>query len=249
MHGAALANPRYTFGPMPPLPPHPQRARQQAPLPVLPYRKPTKGRDYWVLNDVLPDVDAVRERCLEKDDWVKGYPYTSETWPGLRTMPGLEPGELARVERLVKKSTGAKELWVQQAPGGGTLNHNCIQVVGEGESEPRPHTDSRAVCRYAAVLYLTPTAPKSCGTGFYRQRLPGGVLGGNTVAAPHNNLVDALGTRFVPPDSFIEDVTVPHRYNRLLLYAANTIHSASGYCGTTLEDKRMTAVFFWMAER
>ena len=163
-------------------------------LPVLPYRKPTKGRDYWVFDDVLPDADAVRARCLAKDDWVKGYPYTSETWPGLRTMPGLEPDELARVERLVKKATGAKELWVQQAPGGGTLNHNCVQVVGEGESRPRPHTDSRALCRYAAVLYLNPGVGKDCGTAFYRQSLPGGRLGGNIVQAPHNNLVEALGT-------------------------------------------------------
>lgn len=246
MHGTALANPRYTFGPMSPLPPHPQRARQ-APLPVLPYRKPTKGRDYWVLNDVLPDVDAVRERCLAKDDWVKGYPYTSETWPGLRTMPGLEPAELGRIERLVKQATGAKELWVQKAPGGGTLNHNCIQVVGEGESEPRPHTDSRSLCRYAAVLYLNPSVPKDCGTSFYRQHLPGGRLGGNVVQAPHNNLVEALGTRFVAPDAFEEDVRVPHKYNSLLLYHANLVHSATGYHGSTLEEKRMTAVFFWMA--
>ncbi|MGW1942532.1 DUF6445 family protein, partial [Streptomyces goshikiensis] len=26
------------------------------------YRKPTRGRDYWVLDDVLPDPDAVRAR-------------------------------------------------------------------------------------------------------------------------------------------------------------------------------------------
>ena len=51
----------------------------------------------------------------------------------------------------------------------------------------------------------------------------------------------------MPPDSFTEDVRVPHRYNRLLLYNANLIHSATGYCGTTLAEKRMTAVFFWMA--
>jgi hypothetical protein len=216
-------------------------------LPVLPYRKPTPGRDYWVLDDVLPDPGAVRERCLAKDDWVRGYPYTSESWPGLRSMPGLDDLELARVERLVRKATGASRLRVQRAPGGGTLNHNCVQVVGAGESTPRPHTDSRALCRYAAVLYLNPGAPKDCGTSFYRQSLPGGRLGGNVVQAPHTNLVDALGTRFVTPDAFEEDVRVPHRANRLLLYHANLVHSATGYCGTTLEDKRMTAVFFWMA--
>ncbi|MFF4645461.1 DUF6445 family protein [Streptomyces sp. NPDC001389] len=216
-------------------------------LPVLPYRKPTRGRDYWVLDNVLPDVDAVRERCLAKDDWVQGAPHKPEPWPGLRAMPGLEPDELAHVEKLVRQATGAKRIWAEDPADAGTFNHNCVQVVGEGECESRPHTDSRTLCRYAAVLYLTPGIPKDCGTSFYRQSLPGGVLGGNQVLAPHNNLVDALGTRFVPEDSFTEDLRVPHRYNRLLLYSANLIHSATGYWGTTLEDKRMTAVFFWMA--
>ncbi|MFB7059049.1 DUF6445 family protein [Streptomyces vinaceus] len=217
------------------------------PLPVLPYRKPTRGRDYWVLDDVLPDPDAVRERCLAKDDWTEGYPHKPESWPGLRAMPGLEPDELALVERLVRKVTGAQKIWAERPAGGGTFNHNCVQVVGEGESESRPHTDSRSLCRYAAVLYLNPKVPKDCGTSFYRQSLPGGALGGNQVIAPHNNLVDALGTRFVSPDSFTEDVRVPHRSNRLLLYSANLIHSATGYWGRTLEEKRMTAVFFWKA--
>ncbi|MFB6955704.1 hypothetical protein ACFCYB_01390 [Streptomyces sp. NPDC056309] len=41
-------------------------------LPVLPCRKPTEGRDYWVPDDVLPDADAVRQRCLAESDWVRG---------------------------------------------------------------------------------------------------------------------------------------------------------------------------------
>ena len=133
------------------------------------------------------------------------------------------------------------------AADGARLNHNCVQVVGAGECEPRPHTDSLALCRYAAVLYLTPGAPGDCGTAFYRQRLPGGRRGGNFVSPPHRNLVEALGTRFVPPDAFAEDVRIDNRFNRLLLYRANLVHSATGYCGRALEDKRMAAVFFWMA--
>lgn len=222
-------------------PPRPVR------LPILPYRTPTPGRDYWVLDDALPNADEIRARCLAKTDWIEGYPHKPESWPGLRAMPGLEPQELAPLEAWVKQVTGASKLRVETAPDGARLNHNCVQVVGIDECEPRPHTDSLRLCRYAAVLYLNPSVPDHCGTSFYRQRLPNGQRGGNTVAPPHANLVEALGTRFVAPDSFVEDVAVPHRYNRLLLYRANLIHSATGYWGRTLADKRMAAVFFWMA--
>lgn len=223
---------------MKPMPPAPR---------VLPYRKPTEGRDYWLFDDVLPNAADVRARCLGKQDWALGFPHTGESWPGRRAIPALEPDELAHVEDLVRKATGAKRLWVQSTPQGKTLNHNCVQVVGTQEAGARPHTDSRSLCRYAAVLYLNPNAPQECGTSFYRQRLPSGQLGGNTVTKPHENLVDALGTRFVPPGSFVEDVRVPNRFNRLLVYSAAMIHSATAYCGNVLADERMAAVFFWMA--
>lgn len=222
-------------------------AKTAARLPILPYRKPTEGRDYWVLDDALPNPDEVRTRSLARTDWYEGYPHRPESWPGLRAMPALEQDELARLEDRVRQATGASKLWVETAGDAGTLNHNCVQVVGYNECEPRPHTDSRALCRYAAVLYLNPNVPDDCGTSFYRQRLPGGQRGGNVVQPPHNNLVEALGTRFVDIGAFAEDIAIPHRYNRLLVYRANLIHSATGYWGHTLEKKRMAAVFFWMA--
>ena len=220
------------------------------PMPILrtlPYRKPTEGRDYWLIDDVLPNAGVVRERCLAKQDWTLGFPHTAETWPGRRAIPALNPDELALVEARVKQATGASALWVQPTPDGKTLNHNCVQVVGAKEAGARPHTDSRALCRYAGVLYLTPNAPQTCGTSFYRQRMPNGQLGGNTVNAPHNNLVEALGTRYVPANAFVEDVRVPNKFNRLLIYSAAMIHSATAYCGSVLADERMAAVFFWMS--
>lgn len=221
--------------------------RPRPTIKLLPYRTPTPGRDYWVLDDVLPDPMGLRVRLLARTDWNEGYPYKPEAWPGMRALPALTPEELEPIEALVRKATGAKRLWVETLRDGGHLNHNCVQVVGEDECGPKPHTDSRALCRYAAVLYLNPDAPAHCGTGFYRQRLPDGRLGGNAVMPPHANLVEALGTRYVALGSFQEDVRIDYRFNRLLLYRANMIHSASAYCGQTLEEKRMAAVFFWMA--
>ncbi len=216
-------------------------------LPMLTYRKPTQGRDYWLFDDVLPNALAVRERCLAKQDWALGFPHTGESWPGRRAIPALEAGELALIEARVAQATGAHSLRVQSTPEGKTLNHNCVQAVGANEAGARPHTDSLALCRYAGVLYLTPDAPDQCGTSFYRQRMPNGQLGGNCVSKPHTNLVEALGTRFVPPDAFVEDVRIPNKFNRLLVYSAAMIHSATAYFGNVLADERLTAVFFWMA--
>ena len=224
-----------------------QRPGKPATVKVLPYRKPQENRDYWILDNALPNPEQVRNRHLARTDWQEGYPRQDQSWPGLRATPGLLQNELEPIESWVKKVTESKKLWAELAPDGSYLNHNCIQVVGEDECGARPHTDSRLVCRYAAVLYLNPDVPDECGTGFYRQRLANGQLGGNIVQAPHNNLVEALGTRFVSHGSFVEDVRIDHRFNRLLLYRANLIHSASSYWGFDLAEKRMAAVFFWMA--
>lgn len=100
-------------------------------------------------------MDAVRERCLAKGDWAKGHPYTSESRPGLRAMPGLEPAELGRVERLVRQATGAKELWVRQTPGGGTHSGYLDSLERIGRLAPadvlhahqHPFTDAPARVR------------------------------------------------------------------------------------------------------
>lgn len=221
------------------------------PLPAprtLPYRKPQLGRDYWIQDNVLPDAVGVAERCLARPHWEKGFPYRAETWPGMRTPQALLPEELAPVETWVKACTGARRLW-QERTAEGTLQHNVAQLVGEKESGPRPHTDSLRLCRYAAVLYLTPNAPSHAGTSFFRLRMPSGALGGNTCPPPHANLREALGVKGLPLEAWKEEVRLPNVFNRLLLYRADLVHSASAYFGAAEpRSRRLTAVFFWMAE-
>ena len=213
----------------------------------LVYREPRLGRDYWVLDDALPDPMAVRERALARTDWVQGAPYRPESWPGMRLQPGLTEAELAPLERWMLKQTGCKKVYAPQVGAADRINHNCVQLVAAGEGQIRPHTDSRALCTYAAVLYLSPDIPVYAGTSFFRVQHPDGQLGGNCVPSRFANLVEAFGTRFVPPDVFVGDLAVDARFNRLLLYRADLIHSASAYFGAALEERRMTAVFFWMA--
>ncbi|MES2128107.1 MAG: DUF6445 family protein [Pseudomonadota bacterium] len=214
---------------------------------ALTYRKPQAGRDYWVADDILPNAEEVARRCYGRDNWELGAPHAPEPWPGMRVPQALLPEELAQVEAWVKQVTGAKRLWLETAPEGRTLNHNYAQLVGMAESFARPHTDSLKLCRYAAVIYLTPEPDPACGTSFYRQRYPDGKLGGNYCSPPHANLREALGVTSVPPAAWHEEARIENRFNRILLYRANLVHSASAYFGFDHLEKRMTAVFFWMA--
>jgi hypothetical protein len=217
-------------------------------MPQLAREAPQPGVNFWVRDAILGDPDAVRARLLAHRQWNLGYPHRPEPWPGMRFAGALEADELAQVEAWVKAVTGSTRLWVETAPGGARLDCNVAQLVGAGESGPRPHTDRRDLCRYAAVVYLTPAPPPGSGTGFYRLRYPNGALGGNVCPPPHHNLVEALKVTKLPPDAWAEEMRVDNVYNRIVLYKASLVHSASGYFGSTPQDKRLTAAFFWMAE-
>lgn len=222
--------------------------KQRDPFQALPYYKPQLGKDYWIKDNILPNALEVAERCYNRQDWILGFPHRNETWPGMRVPGGLLPNELEIVENWVKETTNTKKLWQVAVPGDGALSHNYVQLVGEQESGPRPHTDSRKLCRYAAVIYLSPQPQAFGGTSFFRLRFPNGTLGGNTCPAPYANLREALNIKGLPLNAWQQDLSVSNVFNRMLLYRANLVHSATAYFGREHRDKRMTVVFFWMAE-
>ena len=229
----------------------PAVSRKLEPPPGAPRlaREPLEqGTNFWVGDAALADPHAVRARLLAHRRWNLGYPHRPESWPGMRYPDALAPAELARVEAWVRSATGCARLWVATAPGGARLDCNVAQLVGAGESGPRPHTDRRDLCRYAAVLYLNPDPPAGAGTSFYRLRYANGALGGNACPPPHDNLVQALRVKSLPPGAWVEEARVDNVFNRLLLYKAALVHSATGYFGQAPQDRRLTVAFFWMAE-
>ncbi len=225
-----------------PLPPIPLSA------PRLSYEALEQGKNYWVIDDVFPDPMTIAERCFTYPQWEYGAPYQPESWPGMRFHGALNQDELQHIESLVKKLIGKDKLWIEQPPGGLRLDCNVAQLVGATESTSHPHTDSRKLCRYACVIYLSPNPAANSGTSFCRLRYPNGAIGGNMVAAPHNNLVDALKVKALPIQAWYEDLRVENVFNRMILYKANFVHCATGYFGKELREKRLTTVFFWMTE-
>ena len=212
----------------------------------IPYRKPQLGRDYWLKERALPNAAAVAERCLESQDWVLGHPYAAQAWPGKRWRNALNPDELSKIEDWVRAQTGVSQLWHDDSRGARFVDHNSAQLVGENESRSMPHTDGRD-CRFAGVLYLSPGAPATGGTSFYRLRNPDGSLGGNQCPPQHASLREAIGVPTLPTSAWKEDLVIANVFNRLLVYRADLVHAASSYFGADHKTKRLTLVFFWRA--
>jgi len=212
----------------------------------IPYRKPQQGRDYWIKDRALPNAADIAERCLASTNWVMGHPYANQPWPGKRTRDALLPDELSLVESWVRRQTGVSRLWSDGADDARFVDHNSAQMVGATESRSMPHTDAKD-CRFAGVLYLSPGAPETGGTSFYRLRNPDGSLGGNQCPPQYASLRDALGVPSLPMSAWKEDVAIPNVFNRLVVYRGDLVHAATSYFGSDHRSKRLTIVLFWRA--
>lgn len=104
------------------------------------------------------------------------------------------------------------------------------------------HTDSWN--NWAGVLFLTPDAPLSSGTGFYRFQ-------DGTRCEQDNKVLNNKKTT----DTFSQDMTkwelvdrVGNVFNRLILFNSYNYHMSMDYFGDTKENGRLFQVFFFSTE-
>ena len=105
------------------------------------------------------------------------------------------------------------------------------------------HTDSWN--NWAGVLFLTPNAPISSGTAFYR------FMNGEYTEED----VKLLGTK-EQTDRFSQDLTkwelvdtVGNVFNRLILFNSKRFHMSMDYFGDNKENSRLFQVFFFSTEK
>ena len=91
------------------------------------------------------------------------------------------------------------------------------------------------VQKYAALVYLTPNAPCSTGTSFYRHKV---------IKCQHyHNGVFQNGHYDFTPFELVD--TVGNIYNRLVIFDAQLIHAASQYFGDKPDNSRLFQIFFF----
>ena len=116
-----------------------------------------------------------------------------------------------------------------------SYSNGCFQYC-PSNSTKWIHSDT--VNSYAAVVYLNPNTQKDSGTGFYKNK----VTDKDREDNPDQILSKEECTNFSNWElvNYVENV-----YNRCIIFDAKKYHSATKYFGNTLEDSRLTQVFFF----
>ena len=96
---------------------------------------------------------------------------------------------------------------------------------------------------YAAIIFLTPDAPPGTGTNTYRSKVTGEL---NITSITDINMVFRNG--FLDPTQFDLVDKIGNVYNRLLIFDAKLIHSASCYFGNNDNNCRLFQMFFFDVE-
>ena len=181
----------------------------------------------WIIDNFYADPDAVRKFALEQEyqdnhDGEQGY-------IGRRTKQQfLFPGLKQEFERIMGRSITR---WEDHGMNG------RFQYAKSGEPLVY-HCDDQS---WAGMLYLTPNAPYQCGTNTYALK--------NTDIR-HRNHPDIMrcfspGSRNFDRTPFEMVDSLGNVYNRLVIFNAGYLHSASEYFGFTPENSRLWHMFFF----
>lgn len=197
-----------------------------------------QNRTAVVVDDFLLNPDEVRQFALTQEfaadnRYFRGQrTKTKHIWPGMRE----------QLERILGKTI--RPTWTEHATNG--VFQFCV-----GGDQIVFHSDRNT---HAAVLYLTPNPPPEAGTTLYRSKTLKGRTIGEVLArqnvgpemAEHVSKQMYDGKLLDPTAWEVVDV-FGNLYNRLVVWDARLVHSASCYFGTTKETGRLFQMFFFDA--
>ena len=186
-----------------------------------------------IIDDFYSNPHEVRDFALKQEFKVRG------NYPGMRTVSFLNDGLRKTLQNIVYPFAGNVTNW------GGEYTGSFQYTLASDRSWI--HSDSTT--DWAAVLYLTPDAPISAGTGIFKHNETGWMTFDYKNQDP-NYLKQA------PPGHDSQDYTkwdmvdrFGNLFNRLIMYKADNYHVSLDYFGNTMENGRLFQVFFFNTER
>jgi tetratricopeptide (TPR) repeat protein/predicted O-methyltransferase YrrM len=183
----------------------------------------TKPR-LWIVDDFYADPHTVREFALQQE-----FEANLNYYKGSRSNEQhIVPGTKEAFEKIMGRKI---ENWAETHGMCGRFQY-CT-----AEDSLVYHCDSQT---FAGMVYLTPDAPFSCGTSLYAHK--------GTRLRNENDFAetDVFGeTGFYDKSKFELVDTAGNVFNRLVIFDAKCIHSASEYFGQTKQNSRLFHLFFF----
>lgn len=196
-----------------------------------------------IIDDFLADPHGVRRAALGL-----GYdPALKEgNYPGiLSNAPLMIPGMDAAV---------AARIGVPVAPMAGTSHGHCRLTLAGDKGASGVHVDP---CFYSGILYLSLAEHARGGTDFFRHRPTGLDRVPTTDLAllesgfgDVNDLVErVVNADTLKPARWEKTMTVPMRFNRLVLFSPWLFHNAAPGFGRSGADGRLVMLLFFAQGR
>ena len=186
---------------------------------------------FWTVDNFYENPDEVRKFALEQSYLEGGI---GKGFIGRRTEHQfLFPGLKEKFEEIMGRKITK---WESHGMNG------RFQVTWSGEPLVY-HCDSQ---KWGGMLYLTPGAPYQCGTTLYAHK--------QTRARTYYEEGWDAAWKDIPGDPHLDGTSfepvdvLGNVYNRLVIFDASCIHSASQYFGTVMENSRLWQMFFFDTE-
>jgi hypothetical protein len=191
-----------------------------------------------VIDDFLREPDVVRRRALELTYARSGH------YPGLTSNETIKlPGLTQMMSQLVQEPLHTP--WTQD------YAHECCRLALASDAKPgRVHVDTS---HWTGVLCLSRNEDVSGGTEFLRHRATGTdhlPLTPEALAATGYASYDELDAGILQKDAldrtnWEQTLSVPLRYNRLILLQPHYWHTAGPGFGDNVENGRLVYLMFF----
>ena len=186
------------------------------------------------VDDFYNDVDEVRKMALNMEFGVQG------NYPGNRTVPVYNESVKQIIGNIVRPYSGEITRWETDYTG-------SFQYTTQRD---RSWVHADQTTTWAAVIYLTPDAPLTGGTGLFRHKETGLEMAPKLEDGSYNDEIMSE----IYKDS--QDMTkwemtkfIGNKYNRLFLYRGDIFHTSLDYFGRDKYDGRLFQTFFFDTER
>ncbi len=192
-----------------------------------------------VIDNFYDDVDSVRKFSLNQV-FDRGGNY-----PGKRTKNFIDNELKIKLQNILFPYSGDIIDWNDETGFTGSFQ------LTTSKNKSWIHADSTGT--WGGVLYLTPNAPLSGGTGFFKSKLDGSLTEpDNFSEVVYEDMASyQLDIAKIDANKIYSDMEkwelvnqIGNVYNRLILFRSKQWHSSLKYFGKDYEDGRLTQVFF-----